>query len=319
MAGSVDGDQAHIKLSGDNILVRHCAFSNDDGNVTIEAMPGARTFVNGKRVPPNTSVKLLSGYRIILGDFHVFRYNDPSAIRAQRQKMRGSESFRSLSAVDLPGNRSESPAARADVEYMDWSAARREVADIEKLGDQDLDRLFDDIIKVRNQRNRPDSRPDLATEYESRLMTSSYTEDSLDRYSIPWTGPQETTITSSSIHTPLVAEADKEIMPTSSGSCESNTSVPDISINPQAQEAARRKEQLEQQVKEMARELKLAKSQAATARALERTAFGPVTWSAQELRLVQTAVRRWRRLRSFAMAEQVLTEAVNVREANVFA
>jgi kinesin family protein 1 len=29
---------------------------------------------------------------------------------------------------------------------MDWSAARREVADIEKLGDQDLDKLFDDLV-----------------------------------------------------------------------------------------------------------------------------------------------------------------------------
>jgi kinesin family protein 1 len=29
---------------------------------------------------------------------------------------------------------------------MDWTAARREVADIEKLGDQDLDKLYDDIV-----------------------------------------------------------------------------------------------------------------------------------------------------------------------------
>jgi hypothetical protein len=34
-------------------------------------------------------------------------------------------------------------------ENMDWSAARREVADIEKLGDQDLDKLFDDIVSFR--------------------------------------------------------------------------------------------------------------------------------------------------------------------------
>lgn len=34
-------------------------------------------------------------------------------------------------------------------EFMDWSAARREVADIEKLGDQDLDKLYDDIVSVR--------------------------------------------------------------------------------------------------------------------------------------------------------------------------
>ena len=30
---------------------------------------------------------------------------------------------------------------------MDWSDARREAADIAKLGDQDLDKLFDDIVR----------------------------------------------------------------------------------------------------------------------------------------------------------------------------
>lgn len=33
---------------------------------------------------------------------------------------------------------------------MDWSAARREVANIEKLGDRDLDKLYDDIVSSIN-------------------------------------------------------------------------------------------------------------------------------------------------------------------------
>lgn len=41
-----------------------------------------------------------------------------------------------------PG-RSDSPAP---TELMDWTAARREAADIEALGDHDLDKLFDDIV-----------------------------------------------------------------------------------------------------------------------------------------------------------------------------
>jgi kinesin family protein 1 len=49
-----------------------------------------------------------------------------------------------MSLEGSPGFRPDSPG-RVE-EMMDWSAARREVADIEKLGDQDLDKLFDDIV-----------------------------------------------------------------------------------------------------------------------------------------------------------------------------
>lgn len=147
--GSVEHDKAHIKLSGANILPEHCVFANEDGAVTLEAMPDARTFVNGKRVPPKTPIKLLNGFRVILGDFHVFRFNDPAGARAQREKLMGSASMGDVHARDespgIPGFRADSPM-RGE-EMMDWNAARRERADIEKLGDQDLDKLFDDIVR----------------------------------------------------------------------------------------------------------------------------------------------------------------------------
>lgn len=131
------GEVAHIRLSGAHILDTHCIFNNADGTVTVEALPDARTFVNGKRVPPNEPVKLLNGFRVILGDFHVFRFNDPEAVRLERQRLNGNASS--------PGTRPDSPSKISE-EFMDWSAARREVANIEKLGDQDLDRLYDDIV-----------------------------------------------------------------------------------------------------------------------------------------------------------------------------
>lgn len=38
-------------------------------------------------------------------------------------------------------------------DLMDWTAARREAADFNKLGDQDLDKLFDDIVsRTRSER-----------------------------------------------------------------------------------------------------------------------------------------------------------------------
>ena len=66
IAGSVDENKAQIRLSGEHILPEHCTFVNEDGIVTVEAMSEARMFVNGKRIPASSPVKLLNGFRVIL-------------------------------------------------------------------------------------------------------------------------------------------------------------------------------------------------------------------------------------------------------------
>ncbi|WVQ85942.1 hypothetical protein IAT38_008110 [Cryptococcus sp. DSM 104549] len=327
ITGSEDDDKAHIKLSGAHILPEHCIFTNEDGVVTIEAMPDARTFVNGKRVPPKAPVKLLNGFRVILGDSHVFRFNDPAAVRAQRQKLRGSASVEALGGIGTgPGSpmRPDSPSgSKMEAELMDWSAARREVADIEKLGDQDLDKLYDDILKVRTQRKRPESRVDLATELESRLQ-SSQTEESLDPNSNPWAGPGHTTMTSVSLGTPI-HDLERNIEERSETSTEHPSFLPSPSpgssrgYDPKAADVALHQEHLQRQLKSMAQEVKRIRSQAAAARALENVEVEPASWSAEDLRRVKWAVGRWRRLRGYKMAEEVLMGAVEVREANVIA
>ncbi|ORY20865.1 P-loop containing nucleoside triphosphate hydrolase protein [Naematelia encephala] len=316
IAGSPDGDTAHIRLSGSHILPEHCIFTNEDGVVSVEAMPDARTFVNGKRVPPKMPVKLLNGFRVILGDFHVFRYNDPAAVRAERQKMRESKSMDNFPSLEITGSRPDSPARVGDGDLMDWSAARREVADIEKLGDQDLDRLFDDIIKVRTQRKRPESRPDLAAELESRFITTSQTEDSLDTYANPWAPAQGTTMTSISINTPVLLESDR-LEPVIAS--ERTVPEPDLEVtyDPKAEDAALEQQHMTKQLKTLAQEVKRMRSQAAAAKALEDVTFEPAAWTARELRLVRHAVDKWRNLRSYKIAEEILTLAVSVREANV--
>jgi kinesin family protein 1 len=69
----------------------------------------------------------------------------------------------------------------------------------------------------------------------------------------------------------------------------------------------------------MALEVKRIRSQAAASRALERDVIEPASWSHRELKLVQDAVGRWKRLKMFKMAEQVLIGAVELREANIIA
>lgn len=146
IAGSPETPSAQIRLSGEHILPEHCSFINEDGAVSVSAKDGARMFVNGKRIPADTPVKLLNGFRVILGDFHVFRFNDPATVRKERQKMASSASMDALSGEHFPLNRVDSPGLSG--EMMDWNAAKREMANIEKMGDQDLDKLFDDIVSL---------------------------------------------------------------------------------------------------------------------------------------------------------------------------
>nr|XP_019007917.1 kinesin [Kwoniella pini CBS 10737]OCF46698.1 kinesin [Kwoniella pini CBS 10737] len=321
VAGSLDDTKAHIKLSGQHILPEHCVFTNEEGVVTFEAMSDARTFVNGKRVPPETPIKLQNGFRVILGDCHVFRFNDPASVRAQRQKLQGSVSMDNM--FGSPGEaRPETPNSRPDAELMDWTAARREVADIEKLGDQDLDRLFDDIVKVRTQRKRPESRYDISAELESRLMTASETQESLDPNRNPWANGQiATTMTSDSIGTPVGQAPDKFAIEESS---EADTELPLLpaflqSSPAKSSDAALHQEHLTRQLRTMAQEVKRIRSQAAAARAMEKVSLEPADWSSGELRLVQEAVKCWKCLRSYSMAEEILTSAASLREANVIA
>ncbi|KIR42439.1 kinesin [Cryptococcus deuterogattii 99/473] len=317
IAGAVDEDKAHIKLSGTHILPEHCAFTNDEGVVTIEAMPDARTFVNGKRVPPNSPVKLLNGFRVILGDSHVFRFNDPAAVRAERKRLRMSSSSDGLAGI-APGLRPDSPSSKVDTELMDWTAARREVADIEKLGDQDLDKLYDDILKVRTQRRRPESRMDIAD-------LESHFERSTNPLSTPWAGRgQATTMTSNSLATPVGPDIDVNIVDEQSETSAEqasyiNSALSTPSYDQKAADATLHQEHLTKQLKMMAQEVKRIRSQAAWAKAMEPGEMEPANWNVEQVRKLRRVVEKWKRLRSYKIAEELLLGAVDIREANVIA
>ncbi|XP_046845010.1 kinesin-like protein unc-104 isoform X2 [Xenia sp. Carnegie-2017] len=82
---SVGSDPAsvsqHIRLNGSSIRQQHCNFTNDDeGNVKIIPFEEAKTFVNGKLL--SEKIALQSGDRIIMGESHIFRFNNPYQGRA---------------------------------------------------------------------------------------------------------------------------------------------------------------------------------------------------------------------------------------------
>jgi len=74
-----------IPLSGVQIYEKHCTFVNEDLSVTLVPEPGAPCFVNGNKVTSPT--RLTTGSRIILGNNHVFRYNDPHEARQSRHNL----------------------------------------------------------------------------------------------------------------------------------------------------------------------------------------------------------------------------------------
>ena len=85
MVGNVDSalaSSAEIRLNGSKILQEHCTFENIDGTVTVVPKEGATVMVNGLRI--DKAKRLRSGYRVILGDFHIFRFNHPQEARAER-------------------------------------------------------------------------------------------------------------------------------------------------------------------------------------------------------------------------------------------
>ena len=190
--GNVDTNtdhQANIRLNGTRILHDHCIFENaPDGTVTITPCEGASVMINGKRITEKK--QLHSGFRVILGDFHIFRFNHPMEARAERADRSllrqsittsqlhgigldrtspspspsprpGHERSYSKAASEVGDSRPESPAPfQRTGRDSDWSMARREAAgailgndqNLSSLTDEELNALFEDVQRARAER-----------------------------------------------------------------------------------------------------------------------------------------------------------------------
>ena len=180
--GNVDTAQnADIRLNGSKILHDHCTFDNVDGVVTVVPKDHAAIMVNGQRI--EHPKRLRSGYRIILGDFHIFRFNHPQEARAERAE-EGSRLKHAVNVddVDSPSLRPSHDRAHSGVSFdgsdadgdrtlfnaspipfrgtgrdSDWDMARKEAISavmgpgqkMSALTDDELDNLFEDLQRVR--------------------------------------------------------------------------------------------------------------------------------------------------------------------------
>ena len=168
-----------IRLNGSKIQPKHCTFENTDNAVTLVPHEGASVMVNGLRIIQPR--RLRSGNRIILGDFHIFRFNNPQEARAERAEQSLLRHSVTVSQIGSPvpsrsihersgsklefeterdQSRANSPVPVSRLRDSDWSLARREAAGailgpdqkISHLTDDELDCLFDDVQRVREKR-----------------------------------------------------------------------------------------------------------------------------------------------------------------------
>ncbi|KAI1341383.1 kinesin motor domain-containing protein [Xylariaceae sp. FL0016] len=218
--GNVDSNaehQANIRLNGTRILHDHCSFDNAaDGTVTITPNEGASIMVNGRRISEPT--RLHSGYRVILGDFHIFRFNHPMEAKAERDENRQSLLRQSVTASQLqnldraspsprPGHertlskagselgdsRPDSPALSRNGRDTDWSFARREAAgailgtdkNLSSLTDEELNALFADVQRARAERvNDRDGDDDLESNMSYPFREKYMSTGTIDNFSL---------------------------------------------------------------------------------------------------------------------------------------
>ncbi|VDK45590.1 unnamed protein product [Anisakis simplex] len=138
-----------ILLSGQLILDEHCQFLNDDGVVSLIPSQDAQCFVNGK--PVQTVTILHTGSRVILGKYHVFRYNDPQEARQSRHNL-----------STITG------------EPLDWKYAQQEL--LEKQGIDLKAEMEKKMLEMESQYRREKEELELkmmrqTKEYEMRIET----------------------------------------------------------------------------------------------------------------------------------------------------
>ncbi|KAG6853719.1 hypothetical protein C0991_002135 [Blastosporella zonata] len=323
IVGRLDSEKpAAIRLSGDNILEEHCHFDNTDGKVVIQCLPDSITFLNGKQLVPGQNHKLRSGFRIILGDNHVFRFNNPEEVRKQRDRVTAKSNLSlAISAGEIDGEtstRPDSPTSSTDEADVDWNYAKREAAfarlgldpaldpALDNLPDEDLNKLFEKITKVKTMRdhNSKPSRP------ESSL---SQADDVWSEAGRPFSSDATNTDDTSFHGSPAVfddslKDVQHQLEHRLQEMTESSAEAEDLKVE---------KEHMEHQLRLVRNQMRRLIDARAKGEELEGEHFELVIYTARQLRIIRKVLDRWRAHRSFSMAEMVLSSAVMIKEANI--
>jgi len=251
----------------------------------------------------------------------VFRFNNPEEVRKQRDRAATKSNMHlSISAADLEvgetSTRAESTTSSADEADVDWTFAKREAAfarlgldpTLDNLPDEDLNKLFDKITKVKTLRghNGTKSRPESSLSHVDDIWSESgrpFPSDATDDSS--WDAVQSR---GSPFMDGSLKEVQNQLESRIQAITDSSTEAEDLKVE---------KDHMQYQLKLVQNQMRRLIDARARGDDVELTHFEPVIYSAHQLRLIRKVLDKWRAHRSFSMAEVVLSSAVLVKEANV--
>lgn len=228
----------------------------------------------------------------------------------------------SVSAADVegdsvpPSTRPESRVSSADEADVDWNFARREAAlarlgldpALDNLPDEDINRLFERITKVKSMRDHNSKpRPESSLSVRDDIWSESGRPFSSDA------NTDDTSLEAGASHsTPDVDGPLKDVQ------YQLESRLQAITESSEAEDLKVEKDHMEHQLKMVQQQLKRMINARARGESEEEVVpFEPVIYTARQLRLIRKVLDKWRAHRSFSMAEAVLSNAVLVKEANV--
>jgi len=225
-----------------------------------------------------------------------------------KSNMHMSISARDLEASAETSTRPDSPVSSTDTADVDWTYAKREAAfarlgldpTLDNLPDEDLNKLFEKIAKVKTMRdhNSKPSRP------ESSL---SHADDVWSEPGRP--SPSDAATDDTSLRSPAMDDSLKDVQHQLEHRLEEMTEAEDLKVE---------KEYMEYQLKLVRIQMKrLIDARARGEIDTVAAQFEPVIYTAKQLRLIRRVLDKWRAHRSFSMAEMVLSSAVLIKEANI--
>ena len=217
------------------------------------------------------------------------------------------------SSFDLDGNGND----------VDWTFAKREHAlarlgmdpALDNLPDEELNRLFEKIAKVKTRRDhiskpRPESSLSQAIDSLSQGLDDVWSDSgrAFDAFT------DDTSVNG----TPDVEGSAKDARDQlESQRAEFESRLQAIGESSEAEDLKAEKQQMEHQLKLIQNQMKRIIDARARGEELGEMEFEPTIYSAKQLKLIRKVLDKWRAHRSFSMAEVVLSTAVVIKEANV--
>jgi kinesin family protein 1 len=188
---------------------------------------------------------------------------------------------------------------------------------LDNLPDEDLNRLFEKIAKVKTMRDhiakpRPESSLSQAIDSLSQGIDDVWSDSGrafdafTDDTSVDANGTPDAEGSARDPRDQLESQR-----------AEFESRLQAIGESSEAEDLKAEKHQMEHQLKLIQNQMKRIIDARARGEELGEMEFEPTIYSAKQLKLIRKVLDKWRAHRSFSMAEVVLSAAVVIKEANV--